>query len=55
MVEFLNQYWPVILAAFILLEKVVKLSPTKADDILVDVIFYGLQKLLGKATKRPTP
>jgi hypothetical protein len=30
------------------LEKVVKLSPSDKDDIMVDVLFQGLSKMVGK-------
>lgn len=53
--DLLNDYWPIIMAGFIVLEKIVKVSKTQADDILVDVLLFGLQRLLGKVTKRPTP
>lgn len=39
--------WPVMLGVFYLAEKVVKLSPTKADDILVDLIIKGILRKLG--------
>ena len=44
---FLNN-WEIVLAVFFVLEKVVKLSPTKYDDILLDMIWVGLKKLVGK-------
>ena len=39
--------WPVMLAVFYVVEKAVKLSPTKADDILVDLVIKGIMRKLG--------
>lgn len=39
--------WIVMLGVFYLAEKAVKLSPTKADDILVDLIIKGIARKLG--------
>ena len=44
---FLNN-WELCLAGFFLLEKIVKLSPTKYDDILLDVIWNSFKKVLKK-------
>ena len=38
MTEFITNNWEMILLAFMILEKVIKLSPTKADDILLDMV-----------------
>jgi len=40
--------WTLAVAVFWMLEKVVKLTPTKYDDILIDVIWGGIKKALGK-------
>ena len=48
MEEYLISNWAYILAIFYVLEKLVKLSPTKADDILIDVLYGGIKKLVGK-------
>ena len=40
--------WEIVLAVFFLLEKVVKLSPSKHDDILLDMLWGGLKRLVGK-------
>ena len=40
--------WDVCLASFFLLEKIVKLSPTKYDDILLDVVWNSIKKALKK-------
>ena len=40
--------WQWLLVAFFVAEKIVKITPTKKDDILLDVIWYGIKKLAGK-------
>lgn len=40
--------WQYCLAAFYVAEKIVKLTPTKYDDILLDIIIGGLKKLIKK-------
>ena len=44
---FINN-WDVCLAGFFLLEKMVKLSPTKYDDILLDVVWNSIRNALKK-------
>ena len=44
---FLNN-WDICLAGFFLLEKLVKLSPTKYDDILLDVVWKAIRKVVKK-------
>ena len=46
--EFLANNWDIALAIFVVLEKIVKLTPTKYDDILLDMVWGGLKKLVGK-------
>ena len=46
--EFLSNNWDIALAIFVVLEKIVKLTPTKYDDILIDMVWGGLKKLVGK-------
>lgn len=41
-------HWTLIIAVFWMAEKVVKISPTKYDDIAVDIIYGFLKKLVGK-------
>ncbi len=48
MIEFFTENWEYILLGFMILEKVVKISPAKWDDILVDGIKATLTKLVGK-------
>ena len=45
--EFLINNWEWILVGFYVLEKIVKISPAKWDDILVDGIKEILTKLKG--------
>ena len=47
-IEWITTNWDIALEVFFVLEKVVKLSPTKYDDILLDMIWGGLKKLVGK-------
>ena len=44
--EWLQANWEYVLIGFYTLEKLVKLSPTDKDDILLDVVFDGLKKLV---------
>lgn len=40
--------WEWCLIAFMILEKLVKASPSSADDIVLDVIWKGVKRLVGK-------
>ena len=44
---FINN-WDIVLAVFFVLEKLVKLSPTKYDDILLAMVWGGIKKVVGK-------
>lgn len=44
--EFLFQNWEYIMVGFYVLEKIVKLTPTDKDDIVFDIVFSGLKKLI---------
>ena len=46
--QYLIDNWQTVLILFFVAEKLVKISPTKADDILVDVLFSGVKKLVNK-------
>jgi len=48
--EWLNANWEWVLLGFMVLEKIVKLSPTDKDDILLDVVWQGLKKIVKKET-----
>lgn len=49
--DFLSKYGAVILSVFYLADKVVKLTPTDKDDMVVDLIFRPLLTALGLLPK----
>ena len=46
--DFLTNNWEWVLIGFMIAEKLVKLSPTKYDDIILDMIWGGIKKALKK-------
>ena len=44
--EWLQMNWEWVLLGFMILEKLVKMSPSDKDDILLDVIVQGLTKMV---------
>jgi hypothetical protein len=40
--------WDICLLAFMILEKIVKLSPTQYDDIVLDMVWGSIKKMIGK-------
>ena len=46
--EWMAANWEWVLLGFTIVEKIVKLTPTPVDDILVDVLWKGLKKAVGK-------
>ena len=50
--EWLSANWEMVIVDFFCLEKIVKLSPSDKDDILVDVVWQGLTKMLNKENKK---
>lgn len=50
--EWLSANWEIVIVVFFCLEKIVKLSPSDKDDILVDVVWQGLIKMLRKEDKK---
>jgi hypothetical protein len=48
LIDVLSSWWVGIVAVFYVLDKITKATPTKYDDFVVDVIYNGLKKLLGK-------
>lgn len=44
MMGFIISNWALILLAFFILEKIVKLTPTPIDDIVVDLIIKSIWK-----------
>ena len=46
--EWMAAHWLWCVAGFWMLEKIVKMTPTKYDDILVDIVWGGIRRALGK-------
>ena len=46
--DWLSQNWEWVLLGFMILEKLVKMSPSDKDDILLDVVVQGLTKMVKK-------
>ena len=46
--DFLTNNWEWILIGFMVLEKLVKLSPTKYDDILLDIVWKSMKNMVKK-------
>tara|TARA_Y100000034_G_scaffold115685_1_gene153140 strand:- start:131 stop:277 length:147 start_codon:yes stop_codon:yes gene_type:complete len=46
--DWLINHWEWMLIGFMVAEKIVKMSPTKYDDILLDFIWGNIKKLAGK-------
>ena len=46
--DFLTNNWEWILIGFMVAEKLVKLSPTKYDDIILDIVWKSIKKALRK-------
>ena len=44
--EWLSINWEWVLLGFMVAEKFVKMSPSDKDDILLDVVFQGLSKMV---------
>ena len=44
--------WDMCLLAFMILEKVVKLSPSKNDDIVLDIIWNGVKNMVKDDDKK---
>jgi len=42
----------IILLAFIILEKLVKLSPSKNDDIILDIFYKSVKNMVKKYDKK---
>lgn len=49
--EWLVENWEWVLVGFFVAEKIVKITPTPYDDILLDVVWSGLKKIVGKGNK----
>ena len=48
MIHWITSNWEWVLLGFMVAEKLVKLSPTKYDDIVLDMVWGNLKKLAGK-------
>ena len=46
--NFLVQNWEYFLVGFMILEKVVKITPCKWDDILLDIIYKTIKESIEK-------
>ena len=44
--EWLSTNWEWVLLGFMIAEKIVKMSPSDKDDILLDVVMEGLTKMV---------
>jgi hypothetical protein len=40
--------WDICLLVFVIIEKAIKASPSKYDDILLDMVWGGIKKAIGK-------
>tara|TARA_Y100000310_G_scaffold334196_1_gene413355 strand:+ start:751 stop:897 length:147 start_codon:yes stop_codon:yes gene_type:complete len=40
--------WDICLLVFMIAEKCIKASPSKYDDIVLDMVWNGFKKLMGK-------
>ena len=46
--EFLTNNWEWLLIGFMVAEKLVKMSPTKYDDIILDIVWKNIKALVKK-------
>ena len=51
MSEWLAQNWEYVLVAFYAIEKIVKLTPTKYDDIVFDMILKPIKEKFAPSKK----
>ena len=49
--EWLQMNWEWVLLGFMILEKIVKMSPSDKDDIILDVIVQGITKMVKGESK----
>ena len=47
-IAWLGGNWLIVVGVFYILDKFTKLTPWKGDDFIVDVIYGGIKKALGK-------
>ena len=48
MAEFFSANWEWCVLAFMVCEKIVKMSPTDKDDIMLDIVWSSIKKVVGK-------
>jgi|6_EtaG_2_1085325.scaffolds.fasta_scaffold148009_2 hypothetical protein len=48
MIEFLTNEWQLCIVIYTVVNYIVKLSPTKTDDIILDLIWGNLKKISKK-------
>jgi len=46
--EWIVANWEWVLLGFMVCEKLVKMSPSEKDDILLDVVWQGIRRMVGK-------
>ena len=46
--DWFTSNWDICLLVFMIAEKAIKASPSKYDDILLDMVWGGIKKLAGK-------
>ena len=46
--DWLMSNWDICLLVFMIAEKAVKASPSKYDDILLDMVWGTIKKMIGK-------
>jgi hypothetical protein len=47
----LAENWQYVLVVFYVAEKIVKITPTKYDDILLDIVVGAIRKMAGMGKK----
>ena len=47
-IDWMSSNWQWVLLAFMVAEKAVKMSPSEKDDIIVDVLWQGISRLVGE-------
>ena len=50
--QWIAHNWQWLLAGFYVAEKIVKLTPTKYDDIVVDVLWGAVRKATGRDAEK---
>ena len=50
--DWLVANWDICLLVFMILEKAVKLSPSKNDDIILDIIWNGIKSVIKSDDKK---